>query len=163
MILDVLVAAVILSIVFKRIKNIFQREYKLLYLIPLIFVIQFIPFHKEILIPISFALMILFIFKNRGIPGFKWMGIGILMNGFIMTINGGKMPVLRELADRMGLHIGNRHIPITEWNWKIILGDWIPVHLPYGRQFIISPGDILVYIGVFLFFLSPRSDHLPRT
>jgi len=34
-----------------------------------------------------------------------------------------------------------------------LLGDWIPVVLPWKEAYIISIGDIFVYIGVFLFLL----------
>ena len=71
------------------------------------------------------------------------------------------MPVLRDLAVKMGLKVGERHV-ITDWNPLLFLGDWIPVWLPYGRKFIISPGDILVYVGVFVFFLSREKVKSPR-
>ena len=156
MILDVIFWSFIASLLKKNLKRIFMRNYKLLYLFPVPFALQIIPCCKTFLIPISFALLIYILFENRHIPGFKFMGIGALLNGSIMSICGGRMPVLRSLAESMGLKAMSRHV-LMDWNPKLVLGDWIPVYLPYlHRKFIISIGDIFVYIGIAIFFLSRR-------
>ncbi len=158
MILDVFVMAFVLSLILRRMDSIFKRNYRHVYIVPVAFAIQFVPFHKEIFIPVSFAMLVFFVFRNAKIPGFVFMGVGMILNGLVMTLNGGKMPVLESLVDLLGLHVGDRHITVPYITWKSFLGDWIPVILPYGRKFVISVGDILVYIGVFLFFLRKSSS-----
>lgn len=80
------------------------------------------------------------------------------MNAFVITLNQGKMPVYEPLARWLELRPSFRHTFFPEFNVKLVLGDWIPVILPWGRKFLISPGDILIYIGTFVFFLTVLDD-----
>jgi len=156
MILDVFIIALILSLVTKRIRAVINYDYKLLYLFPVPFILQVIPGPKFWLMLVSFALLIFLLLINRKIPGFTFIAAGMTLNAFIMLVNGGKMPVLESLAAAMNLGMDERHV-LTDWNyWGMVLGDWIPAPLPWGRRFIISPGDILVYIGIFILFLKVR-------
>ncbi len=161
MIIDVLVISMILSVIFKRIKIALSRDIRLIYLMPVPFVLQILPFYRHILIPLSFFLLLYILWKNRQLPGIKLMFIGAVLNGLVMTISGGKMPVLDSVAKLMNIGEDSRHY-ITNWkDLRVLLGDWIPVFLPYGRKFIISIGDIFIYIGIFIFFLSKKGK-LPK-
>ncbi|MCD6449671.1 MAG: DUF5317 family protein [Thermotogaceae bacterium] len=161
MIIDVLVIAIFLSIIFKRIKIVLSRDIKLIYLMPIPFILQILPFYKSILLPVSFLLLLFILWKNRHLPGIKLMFIGAVLNGFVMSISGGKMPVLESIAELMKMEMDSRHY-FTNWkDWRILFGDWIPAPLPYGRKFIISLGDIFIFIGIFIFFLS-KKEKLPN-
>ncbi len=160
MILDVFVIAFIISLITGRIKDVLNRNYKLLILFPVPFVLQIIPGPRFWMMLISFAILIYLLIVNRHIPGFKFLACGMAMNAFIMLINGGRMPVLQSLASSMELHIGSRHLSSSWQYWGMIFGDWIPVILPWGRRFIISIGDILVYIGIFLLFLAKGREEI---
>ncbi len=152
MIIDVFLWALVISILAKRFKHVIERKYRDLYLFPVPFAVQILFGDSWILMGLSFAVLVYLAHRNRHIPGFKLIAIGLILNGLEMTLNGGKMPVLSSLAESMGISGDSRHF-FTDWSWKLILGDWIPVVLPYGRKFIISIGDVFVYIGTFVFFL----------
>ncbi|SHH55923.1 DUF5317 domain-containing protein [Thermosipho atlanticus] len=158
MIVYVFAVALVLSIFTKRIKHVIQRNYKFFYLFPVPFVLQWIPQYREVWMPLSFAILVTLLILNKHIPGFKLMTVGTILNSFVMLINGWKMPVLRALADKYQLPVGMRHVLLDSFSAKLVLGDWIPIILPWKEVFIISVGDIFVYIGVFLFFLKIQKD-----
>ncbi|ONN27274.1 hypothetical protein XJ44_05715 [Thermosipho affectus] len=141
------------SILTKRIKFVVERRYRYFYLFPIPLVLQVIPYYREILMPLSFSILIVLLLLNKHIPGFSLITIGTVLNSFVMMINGWKMPVLKSLVKKFALPIGMRHVVVDTFSWKIFLGDWIPVILPWKEYYIISVGDIFVYIGVFLFLL----------
>ncbi|MBO8161659.1 MAG: DUF5317 domain-containing protein [Thermosipho sp. (in: Bacteria)] len=153
MIVYVFAAAFIISIFTKRIKHVIERNYKYFYLFPVPFILQMITPYREIWMPLSFAILIVLLILNKHIPGFKLITIGTVLNSFVMTINGWKMPVLRSMAEKYNLPVGIRHVVVDNFGYKLILGDWIPVFLPWNEVFIISIGDIFVYIGIFFFLL----------
>ena len=161
MMIDVFLIALLLSILTGNIKNVLKYNYKGLYLFAVPFVLQLLPW-KEILVPLSFVMLFLFFIWNRDIPGFKPMAVGAVLNGFTMSVNGGKMPVWEPTLKLLNLDLDFKHIAFTEFSWKTLLADYIPVYLPWGRKFVISVGDILVFIGVFIFFvLKPRFQTQP--
>lgn len=154
MIVYVFAVAFLLSLLTKRIKHVvMERNYKFFYLFPVPFILQMITPYREIWMPLSFAMLITLLILNKHIPGFKLITIGTVLNSFVMMINGWKMPVLKSLAEKFELPIGMRHVIVDHFNLKLLLGDWIPVVLPWKEAYIISIGDIFVYIGVFLFLL----------
>jgi len=154
MILDVFIIAFLMSLVTKSTKCVFTRDYKLLYLFPIPIVLQLLK--NYYLMVLSFVLLAFLCFVNREIPGFKAIGAGTVLNGLVMSMNSGKMPAYEPFVNLLGLHVGSRHLVFEKFNLTNILGDYIPVILPWGRKFLISPGDVLVYIGVFLLFLSKK-------
>ena len=154
MILDVFAIALLLSLVAKSTKCVFTRDYKFLYLFPVPIVLQL--FKNYYLMVISFALLAFLCFTNRRIPGFKAIGIGTILNGLVMSMNSGKMPAFEPFVNLLELHVSSRHVVFEKFNLTNVLGDYIPVILPWGRKFLISPGDIFIYIGVFLLFLSKK-------
>lgn len=161
MMIDVFLIALLLSTLTGNIKNVLKYNYRGLYLFAIPFVLQLLPW-KEILVPLSFVMLFLFFIWNRDIPGFKPMAVGAVLNGFTMSVNSGKMPVWEPTLRLLNLGLDFKHSVFTEFSWKTILADYIPVYLPWGRRFVISLGDILVFIGVFIFFvLKPRFQNQP--
>jgi hypothetical protein len=104
----------------------------------------------------SFLLIMTAMILNREKYGFRPMIAGCTLNFFALLLNGGKMPVSLKALEIAGLpHLMDmssspRHQAMAsghvEW-----LGDWIPFFTPVGTNFVLSPGDILVGIGLILF------------
>lgn len=78
---------------------------------------------------------------------------GIAMNIAVIALNGG-MPFYsekyRSRASEMRA-INGLHVPASEKTRLGFLGDWIPIPPPYPQPAILSPGDIVVSLGLFLF------------
>lgn len=100
-----------------------------------------------------------FLFLNRSHPGFMLILIGVFLNFLVMTVNGGRMPVSGEAALildpqyieflKEGLYA--KHALLGESTRLAFLGDIIPVTDPYPRSQVISIGDVIMNIGIFLF------------
>lgn len=156
MIVEVFLIGLFLSLVLRNLWNVLKYEYKMLYLFPIPFLLQVLPWER-ILVPLSFFLLFLICYANRRLPGFNLMAIGAAMNGFAMSVNDGKMPVWQPVLEALRMDLDFKHTVFQEFSWKTLLADYIPVSFPWGRRFIISIGDILIFIGIILFFvLKPR-------
>jgi len=100
-----------------------------------------------------------FLFMNRTHPGFIIIFIGVLLNFIVMAVNGGRMPVSMEAAavlepgylDVLKNGIYAKHAMLTESTRLGFLGDIIPLTDPYPRTQVISIGDVIMNIGIFIF------------
>jgi hypothetical protein len=122
-----------------------------------------------------YAAGIIFLWINRGQVGFKILMSGVFMNFVVMLANGGKMPVSREMvaiSDPAALPMleqgisGTKHIMMTESSRFPLLGDVIPITSPYPLPQVISVGDIVMNVGIFLFLvhlLSSQSKENPSS
>lgn len=100
-----------------------------------------------------------FLFLNRSHSGFMLIFIGVFLNFLVMVVNGGRMPVSAEAALildpqyieylKEGLYA--KHALLEESTRLAFLGDIIPVTDPYPRSQVISIGDVIMNIGIFLF------------
>ncbi|ABR30860.1 hypothetical protein SU69_05115 [Thermosipho melanesiensis] len=153
MILYIFLIAFFMSLITKRIIKVIGRSYKYFYLFPVPFILQVIPYYREILMPFSFSFLIILLLLNKHVPGFSLITIGTVLNSFAMMLYNWRMPVLKSLAEKFALPVGMRHVLVDKFNWSLFFGDWIPVVLPWKEYYIISIGDIFVYIGVFCFLL----------
>lgn len=156
MILDVFIASVVLSLLFKRnIYHVFSCRIRFLYLFPIPFLIQILPIpQRGIVMLISYLILLLIFWVNKHLKGFPWIAAGSALNGLAIALHGGKMPVFMPLAEKLNLDLTIKHAFVEQLNPLTIIGDWIPIVTPYGRNFLISPGDILIYAGVLIFMLS---------
>lgn len=100
-----------------------------------------------------------FLFINRDQRGLWLIFIGVLLNFIVMAINGGRMPVSLDAAaildpmyaDALVQGLYGKHTPLTETTKLGFLGDVIPITNPYPRDQVISIGDIIMNIGIFIF------------
>ncbi|CAH0118465.1 MULTISPECIES: DUF5317 domain-containing protein [unclassified Paenibacillus] len=100
-----------------------------------------------------------FLWINRSHTGFPWIFAGVLLNFIVMAANGGRMPVSPEAASVLdpfftqALQEGvyGKHQLITDSTRLGFLGDIIPLSSPYPRTQVISVGDVVMNIGIFVF------------
>lgn len=147
---------------------------RLAWLVPVAFLPQYLAFGLGVtrrLIPDSLAILFLvgsqllllaFAWANRGIPGFRLLGAGLLFNLSVILLNGGLMPISPESVTRLvpdapegAWQVGERLakgkdvvLPVAQMRlaWlsdRFFLPNWIPYRV------VFSFGDILVAIGAF--------------
>jgi len=111
---------------------------------------------------VSQLTLLAFIWFNRHLVGMRILGIGLILNLLVITLNGGLMPITPETA--MALYpdvppsvwqIGTR--PGRSKNILLLAGHtrlaWLsdsillPAWFPWTRA--LSPGDLLIVLGVF--------------
>ncbi len=102
---------------------------------------------------VSFALVVLFLARNRGLRGSGLIAFGLLANALVVGANGA-MPVSLRAAARAGLSAADldllvdpRHQVETAGTRLPALGDVVAVPLPL-RPEVVSPGDVAVAAGL---------------
>ncbi|TCZ76333.1 hypothetical protein E0485_14130 [Paenibacillus albiflavus] len=106
-----------------------------------------------------YVIGLLFLWLNRHQSGFIVIFIGVLLNFIVMAANGGRMPVSLEAATILDPYFGQiiqegvyaKHQLLTDASWFGFLGDIIPITKPYPRDQVISIGDVVMNVGIFLF------------
>ncbi|EWG11558.1 DUF5317 domain-containing protein [Cytobacillus firmus] len=116
----------------------------------------------EMILILTFSGIIAGLWKNRSIPGIKWIFTGAILNLFALLLNGGLMPVSKTSMELTGqadvsFDQDSRHQLMDEITITSILGDWIPL-----IKYVLSPGDLLVGIGIVL-LITLNSSHLINT
>ncbi|WP_169794067.1 DUF5317 family protein [Alicyclobacillus acidiphilus] len=105
------------------------------------------------LLPLFLCLIIVWLLANIHVKGLWLILIGTVLNIVVILLNHGSMPVLEQTMRMLHMsvsdHIGSRHSIIANPRGDWWLGDWLPIP-PY----IMSPGDILVGLGIVWFALS---------
>jgi hypothetical protein len=110
-----------------------------------------------------YAVGLVFLFLNRNHTGFKLIITGVFLNFIVMALNGGVMPVSPEAAKVLGgtfledlqnNDIVYKHAMLMDSTKLPFLGDIIPLTAPYPREQVISIGDIIMNIGIFMFLQS---------
>ncbi|WP_440115658.1 DUF5317 domain-containing protein [Paenibacillus sp. QZ-Y1] len=101
-----------------------------------------------------------FLWLNRHYRGFMLIWIGVFFNFVVMAVNGGRMPVSLESSTVLGsnymdmLREGgavSKHFMMDASTRLSFLGDIIPLSAPYPRTQVISIGDVVMNVGIFLF------------
>ncbi|SHN79939.1 hypothetical protein SAMN04487896_4418 [Paenibacillus sp. ov031] len=101
-----------------------------------------------------------FLWLNRHYKGFTLIWIGVFLNFIVMAVNGGRMPVSVDASAVLGpyyvdmLREGgavSKHYMMDASTHLSFLGDIIPLSSPYPRTQVISIGDVVMNIGIFLF------------
>ncbi|MBB6673629.1 DUF5317 domain-containing protein [Cohnella nanjingensis] len=100
---------------------------------------------------------------NRKESGIWIIFIGVAMNFLVMLVNGGRMPVSLDAAavldpiytqmlkDGVG---AAKHYALDDSTRLSFLGDIIPIAPPYPRTQVISIGDVVMNVGIFLYLQS---------
>jgi MFS transporter, DHA3 family, macrolide efflux protein len=149
--------------------------------LPLLFVAVIIRFGTEALLGmgvgfvdvlrvplfgLSYALLLFTLWHNRSYPGLALAFVGIALNGLVIMVNGGRMPVWMDayaFAGLTGPLNSVLHIPLYEVNAEFFLrlgplADVIPLPIP-PLQNVASIGDLFLSagLGFFLFATLLRS------
>ncbi len=104
----------------------------------------------------SFALIIVALIANLRKRFVPIILVGIAMNFSVIALNQG-MPFYSEKYGSRASElkaINGLHVPASEKTRLGFLGDWIPIPPPYPQPTILSPGDLVVSLGLFLFIQS---------
>ena len=172
MFIEAIVLGLLLAYLFKtRISNLAQLHIKLSALVLIAVVIQIILFvivgkqvsgnlYKYLYLVMS-ALTLIILFVNIRLRGFAIIFLGTIFNANAFFMNGYKMPVriIESMSDVpffksvINGELAN-YVPIdkitnfSEYFGKvIILPEWYPLYKA------ISPGDLIISLGVFIFIL----------
>ena len=161
-----------------RLRSVFRKKFRLTALLifsVLVGAIRTYPWLKETLgeaswftlvAVIQYAAMLIFLFRNRKKPGMTALMIGTFLNGLVIVVNGGMMPVgpyvttfgpavLERISEVPHYFLASGGEPL------LFLGDLIPFW-SFG-WFMISLGDIPIMIGIFrLAAYLPRRIVRPR-
>ena len=116
---------------------------------------------------VVYVLGLLFLFLNRKNPGFILIIIGVFLNFLVMVVNGGRMPVSIDAAsvlepqyvEALKQTLYAKHQMLTNSTNLVFLGDIIPLSKPYPRTQIISIGDVIMNIGIFVFIQYLMLNH----
>ena len=110
------------------------------------------------LIIISYLILIFASLRNIKLPGFKYIDLGLLLNAFVIMLNGGRMPVLitQGLVEKFNSATlspaGNSAVHCLRDNMTLFafLGDVIPMPCFFPSNELLSVGDIMLFIGLFV-------------
>jgi hypothetical protein len=141
---------------------------------PALAVVAFLPQLVAIYLPLTLpdawaaaclvtsqALLLLFCWFNRRVPGIPLLALGLAANLLVIAVNGGFMPITPQAAARLvpeaaaasllpGERFGWKDILLTREQTRLFfLSDLLlpPQGFPYQVAF--SPGDVLIALGAF--------------
>jgi len=111
---------------------------------------------------VSCALVVCVVWANRRLPGVFLVGLGLLANLVVMTLNGGWMPITPEALQRMGRlsWVTPRGTVAKVWGAKNValpraetrlwwLSDILVLGPPLSLPTAFSLGDVLIAAGLF--------------
>lgn len=171
MVFDGIIFSFIVGLLRKgNLRGLAQLKVKCGWIFPLLLVIELVIFKFQndskilgqvsgIIYIIVYLVGLLFLFINRKNPGFILILIGVFLNFLTMAANGGRMPVSESAASVLDPgyikvlkdSLYAKHTLLTSSTHLGFLGDVIPITKPYPRTQVISIGDIVMNIGIFLF------------
>jgi len=160
MFLDIMALSILLTLLLKgNPMKVLTYRYRCIFFFPIPLILQLLgvwwPQTSPVLNIGAYVLLLVVLLLNFHIPGILYVFTGTLMNTIAVSLNGGKMPVLRWMASQIGIHsVDAKHVFVDTVNWRILLGDVTTVVFPWGRSFVISVGDVLITLGIAIFFLS---------
>ena len=112
----------------------------------------------------SYFLLLIFTYRNRALPGMRWISLGILLNTLVIGLNGGVMPVdphFLPQASRDALLEGQgTHGLMTSSTHLSFLADQFYMDIMGMRRQVFSVGDVLIDIGIFI--LVVKTQKQPR-
>jgi len=110
---------------------------------------------------IVYIMLFMGVWYNRDNKYIVLAGLGIFLNALVIYLNGGRMPVSVEMSRFAQINpkdiewlVSNNvatHQPITDKTLLWFLGDVIPLPKPYPFPKVISIGDVVLALGIFLY------------
>jgi hypothetical protein len=102
---------------------------------------------------VAYAALLYMVALNLGHPGIKLFGLGSLCNSLVIAANGGTMPVSAAAMAKAGLTdtLSGTYSLLTEQSRLWFLADIIPVTFRYPKPIIVSVGDLIIVVGMFIF------------
>jgi len=120
----------------------------------------------------SQCLLLVFAWINRRLPGFQLLGLGLACNFTAIVLNGGMMPMMPEVAQRLlpagsqvilevGKRVGyGKDILLPKEHTLLwILGDIFLLPDWFNYPLAFSSGDILISVGAFWLFWQLGGPH----
>lgn len=114
---------------------------------------------EPVLYILSLVLLFFFLLGNLKIPGMALILIGVLLNLLVILSNSGYMPAFTrayveagrvESAQTLEKEGFLKNVRIaTEETRLNFLGDWIVLPQPGGVYAVLSPGDLVLILGLF--------------
>ncbi|MBT9173102.1 MAG: hypothetical protein DDT21_01492 [Syntrophomonadaceae bacterium] len=103
--------------------------------------------------PVAYLALGWFFILNIRRAGFLPLGAGSALNLLVMLFNGGAMPVSPDALEAIGAATvpQGTHTLLTGSTRLPFLADVIPLRWHFPGPVVISAGDILITLGVFLF------------
>lgn len=121
---------------------------------------------RFLLLCVSYALLVGFLWLNHDLPGVRLLALGLALNWLVILANGGYMPVTYEALVAAGrghlaagtqagsLVLGTKDIllPVSETRlW--LLSDILIIPPPFPLSTVFSLGDVLIMLGLARFVL----------
>ncbi len=120
-----------------------------------------VRYPAALVLPLSYLVLLAFVWANRHIPGVLLIGLGLLLNLAAIVANGGYMPITPEVLQSIGhgdhvaaLQVGARVrsskdiVLPKEQTHLWILSDIVPLPAPCPIPSAVSLGDIVIAAGV---------------
>lgn len=103
--------------------------------------------------PVGYLALGWFFILNLRRAGFPLLGLGSALNLLVIVLNGGAMPVSPDALAAIGSVARplGAHTLLTEDTRLSILADVLPVPWHFPAPVVVSFGDLLITLGVFLF------------
>jgi uncharacterized protein DUF5317 len=124
---------------------------------------------EAVVLVASFPVLLVFVARNIGLPGFAMLFVGLALNFAVIAPNAG-MPVsveavraaggaeaVRELVESQD---GKHHV-LTDEDVLVPLADVIAVAEPVGQVF--SVGDVTIYLALVWFVVGAMRAPIPAT
>lgn len=114
---------------------------------------------------VSVAAVMLWCWCNRAVSGIPAVSVGVAMNLLVMALHGGAMPIHADTLARLGMQAapgvllsGSKDV-VVQTALLGLFADWLV--LPAGAAtFVLSPGDLVVAIGVVWWLLFSRLERV---
>jgi hypothetical protein len=129
-------------------------------------------FERAMLLGISLICLAIVVLLNRRYWAVNVLGLGLALNGLVMVVNGGFMPISPETLVQTGrfssiaaLPVGtlvarSKDVLLLPGQTRLwFLSDIFPIPMPVGIAF--SIGDVFVAIGLFVLVQQLFSRHRP--
>ena len=123
---------------------------------------------QQALFLLSLVLLLVFVWRNRRLPGVWIVGLGVICNLAVILANGGWMPVTPQVLAQLnpgtlasqwqlGAHLdfSKDVILLREQTNLWVLSDILVLPLPFPYPTAFSVGDVLIAVGIVVLLQGP--------